>query len=186
MDLIGKMNNIDLKFIFLALILIASPYSYAGTITDVEDVDSFTSSGWKGYSTSWTHDLADQDFTEGTALSGSLAIDFGESYSQSGPTLTVVGYFDFQDDSFLFSPTDQLSVNLGKNSLFSLNLTKELDVTIYTTLGSLDILSSVLTITTSEPTTGTPNVLVSEPSSLALLAFGFVGLAFCRRKIRLG
>ena len=189
-------------FLFASLLAMSS--ATAGIIYDEELVQQ--SVGKFDYA-SWTHEL--EGFTPGTAVSGSLWIDFGQEGRRTEFASIKVGDLDFEDDRLLFRSNDDLFGDLGDNSIEIVNTTSALQVSVFNTgvtrfanfFGfpfpifngdSFWIEKSVLTINTTgefEPSGGEmpqpelpPISSVAEPSTLALLAAGMIGLVLIRRK----
>lgn len=161
--------------------LCVSTASLATVITDVEEIDTYIN--WFE-STSWTHDITDHDFIFGSAVSGTLSIEFrddGDSGWFGGEWATVVvGTIDFQDGTLLYKADSTWAGNLGINSLAALNSTGLLDVTVWSDWGDFEIGNSTLEVVTLDIIPNT-NTAVPEPSTFLLLAVGVVGLGVCRR-----
>jgi len=149
--------------------------SSAGVIVDTIDLNKYVGF-WQNHS--YFHNINDNGFNLGTAISGSLAINvyddnrndcFGFCSDLGEIILYTVEAFDFDTGAITFG---NLNANLGVNALAEINSDGFLDMKISSLFGDFYIGSSVLTINTVE---------VAEPASFALLALGLIGLGFARR-----
>lgn len=152
--------------------------SFAGTIVDVVDLnDQYIGSG---QSISWVHDLNDNGFILGSALSGILSIDLKDDSRTDGAELGWVtvekewnfGDLFFNDDGYA-SVTLDFGTQLSASSLLRLNQNGLLDVTLSSLYGDFRAVDSQLTVKTAS---------VPEPGSLGLLAAGLLGIVAIRRK----
>lgn len=161
------------KLIISASLLIAlslSANSFAGVITDTVTQSAFV--GWFD-SHSYEHDITDDGFDIGTALSGTLEIaisDDGGWFDGGELVLFTVEAFDLDTGGFSFGSA--FSGDLEVNALGALNTDGLLGITISSLWGDFYVENSTLTVTTA----------VSEPASIALLGLGLLGLGFARRK----
>jgi hypothetical protein len=172
---------------FVALVAcVFSVNSFAGLITDVEregvatklDLNIFTSAP---SSVSWTHNILDQGFVLGTALSASLAIEFWDDggFLDGDELASVkVAFFDLQDGEFFLNPTSTWLGELGANTLAELNADGSIGVKVFASWGDFYVGKSTLRVFTADV------VNVPESSSLVLLALGLLGLGVMRKKAR--
>ena len=167
------------SFVFAAACLF-SVNSFAGLITDVESVNKTLDFG---KSVSWTHNILDQGFSLGSALSATLTIEFRDDakdpwYAPFEIALVQLGSFDGKDGGFV-NPTQDWSGALGISSLVKLNADGTLFVKVTSTLGDFVINNSVLNVVTKDVAVNVP-----ESSSLVLFGLGLIGLGLMRRKVR--
>lgn len=170
------MNKLITKAL-LAFALCFSASSFAGVITDTVVQNEFLTT-WTSHT--YSHDINDNGFTLGTALSGTLEISIGDDADSCGWTtlsgceviLFTVEDFDFDTGSVTLSG---LQTNLDVKALAELNADGLLDVTVTSILGDFYVGDSVLTVNTAD---------VPEPSSMALFGLGLLGLGLTRRRIQ--
>jgi hypothetical protein len=167
---------VKLRFLFaiFSVLLLSSFQAFANVITDVEEVNSRV--GWFD-SVSWTHDLSDQAFTLGSAISATLSIEFSDDYDRWWTDIfpeqatIVVGIIDFLDGDLFYHAVSDWSGSLGFNSIAGLNSSGELDVRVQSDVGDFNIGKSTLEVTT-----------VPEPATLLLMGMGLAGLGATRMK----
>jgi hypothetical protein len=163
----------------IALLTIASA-SNAGIITDTVSQNAFVDYCFFGdCSHSYTHNINDDGFTLGSALSGTLAIEIREDgdYLFPGEIIVfVVEEFDFDTGGITFTMGDasaaSFSGELEVNALGALNADGLLDVTVVSILGDFYVGDSVLTVETAD---------IPAPSALLLMSLGLLGLGFARK-----
>jgi hypothetical protein len=172
------MNFQWLKKIAAAATFLLATSAQAGMITDVEAVNktvSFASSK------TWTHNILDQGFVLGSALSASLMIEFRDDkdpwYQPFETALIQIGRFDLQDGGISVEPTVSWTGDLGFSSLIKLNADGTLKVKVTSVLGDFIIGNSILTVITKDA-----EVKVPEPSTIMLFCLGLLGLVAARKK----
>jgi hypothetical protein len=163
-----KMNWLKISCVAIALVF--SAFSQASVITDVESINTKVNM-WEHET--WVHDITDV-FTLGTAVSGTLSIEFWDDSKRDGLELAsiIVGNIDLQDGALIYIPTTDWTGNLGVNSLASLNSSGMLSVDVWSIVGDFYIGNSTLKVITSS---------VPEPSSIILFGLGLLGLGGLRR-----
>ena len=148
----------------------------AALIVDIVEQNEYI--GW-GDSYSYTHNLNDQGFTLGSALSGTLDIqvrDDATGWDELLPEVItfVVGDFDFDTGGISFFANGYSSA-LEFKALGFLNTNGYLDVSVHSIIGDFWLGDSILSVTTAA---------VPGPGVLGLMVIGLAGLGFSRRKNR--
>ena len=152
-----------------AALLSIAGFSNAGVITDTVEQNVYV--GWWDSHT-YSHDITDDGFNLGSAVSGTLSIavsDDRDSWYEFGgeSILFVVEAFDFDTGSFSFG--SGFFGDLEVNALAALNDDGMLEVTVASLWGDFYVGDSVLTVD------------VPAPSTLVLMSLGLLGLGAVRK-----
>lgn len=151
----------------------------AGMIEDTISHDQVIAPWLSGFH--YTHDLNDDGFVLGSALSGTIEIqisddtesyEFGEWFGDLESVVFVIEEFDLDSGGFSFGST--FINDLEVEALAAINADGFLDVSLYGT-GDFYIGDSILKVVTAA---------VPEPGTLGLFALGLAGLGFARRKTK--
>jgi hypothetical protein len=156
----------------IALLALAG-VSQAGFIQDTVTQNEFV--GWWD-SHSYTHDITDDGFDLGSAISATLSIDVSDDggfWDLGEVVVFVVEEFDFDTGSFSFG--SGFFGDLEINALGELNTDGMLDVTVASAWGDFYVGNSVLSVYTQDVTD------VPEPAALLLMSLGLVGVGVARK-----
>jgi hypothetical protein len=161
-------NFLKVKTIGLALGLLFSASSFATVMTDTVSQNTFV--GW-WESVHYQHNLNDNGFVLGSAVSGSLQVavsDDGGRFDLWEVILFTVEDFDFDTGAVTFN--NGFSGDLEINALGQLNTDGYLDVTVTSLFGDFYLGDSTLTVS------------VPAPSTLLIFAIAVVGLVIRRQR----
>jgi hypothetical protein len=164
------MSRSIFKPLVLALGISLGASAGAATITDTITQDQLVRAFG---SHTYTHDITDNGFLLGSALSGSLRIRISDDASDRFDFLpevriVIVDGFDFDTGGITLGDFDK---SLGIRAVGSLNADGKLDVTVQSILGDFRVGESVL------------SVEVPAPGTLGLLGAALAALGFVRRKV---
>lgn len=173
--LIKGLGELMLRTIGLTLVGVVASVSvaHAGLIVDTVEQNQYLST-WQSYS--YSHDLNDNGFVLGSAVSGTLSLDISDDqdnvwWKSFEWTLVTVEDFDFDTGGITLSAND-FNSELELQALASLNADGMLDVTVTSLLGDFYVGNSVLSVITEVP----------EPGTIALIGAGLLGLFAARRR----
>ncbi len=167
-----SMSRSIFKPLVLALGMTFGASAGAATITDTITQDEYVS--YLGSHT-YTHNIMDEGFVSGSAISGSLQISIYDDAKDKWDflpevVLVIVDAFDFDSGGLTFGNFDN---TLGVQALGSLNADGQLQVKVKSLWGDFRVGTSVLSVEVSE---------VPAPGTLGLLGAGLVALGLVRRK----
>ena len=166
------MSRSIFKPLALALGMTFGASAGAATITDTISQDAYVT--FFGSHT-YTHDITDDGFVPGSAISGSLQISIYDDARDRLDflpelVLVIVDSFDFDSGGLTFGAFDN---SLGVQALGSLNADGMLQVTVQSLWGDFRVGESILSVEVSE---------VPVPGTLGLLGAGLAALGLVRRK----
>ncbi len=166
------MSRSIFKPLVLALGMTFGASAGAATITDTITQDAYVS--FLGSHT-YTHDITDDGFVPGSAISGSLQISIYDDARDRFDflpevVLVIVDSFDFDSGGLTFGNFDN---SLGIQALGSLNADGLLQVKVQSLIGDFRVGTSTLSVEVSE---------VPVPGTLGLLGAGLAALGLVRRK----
>jgi hypothetical protein len=166
------MSRSIFKPLALALGMTFGASAGAATITDTISQDAYVT--FFGSHT-YTHDITDDGFVPGSAISGSLQISIYDDARDRLDflpelVLVIVDSFDFDSGGLTFGAFDN---SLGVQALGSLNADGLLQVTVQSLWGDFRVGESILSVEVSE---------VPVPGTLGLLGAGLAALGLARRK----
>jgi hypothetical protein len=166
------MSRSIFKPLALALGMTFGASAGAATITDTISQDAYVT--FFGSHT-YTHDITDDGFVPGSAISGSLQISIYDDARDRFDilpelVLVIVDSFDFDSGGLTFGAFDN---SLGVQALGSLNADGMLQVTVQSLWGDFRVGESILSVEVSE---------VPVPGTLGLLGAGLAALGLARRK----
>jgi hypothetical protein len=166
------MSRSIFKPLALALGMTFGASAGAATITDTITQDAYVT--FFGSHT-YTHDITDDGFVPGSAISGSLQISIYDDARDRFDllpelVLVIVDSFDFDSGGLTFGNFDN---SLGVQALGSLNADGMLQVTVQSLWGDFRVGESILSVEVSE---------VPVPGTLGLLGAGLAALGLARRK----
>ena len=166
------MSRSIFKPLVLALGMTFGASAGAATITDTVTQDAYVS--FLGSHT-YTHNIIDNGFVPGSAISGSLQISIYDDARDRFDilpevVLVIVDSFDFDSGGLTFGNFDN---SLGIQALGSLNADGLLQVKVQSLIGDFRVGTSTLSVEVSE---------VPVPGTLGLLGAGLAALGLVRRK----
>lgn len=159
---------LKIKKACLVLGLLFSTSSFATVITDTVSQNTYV--GWWD-SISYTHDLNDEGFVLGSALTGSLQVDISDDggfLDLWEVILFTVEGFDFDTGAITFN--SGFSGDLEVNALGRLNADGYLDVVVTSLFGDFYVGDSVLTVS------------VPAPSTMLIFGLALAGFAVRRKR----
>ncbi len=166
------MSRSIFKLLVLALGMTFGASAGAATITDTVTQDAYVR--FFGSHT-YTHNIIDDGFVPGSAISGSLQISIYDDTRDRLDilpelVLVIVDSFDFDSGGLTFGNFDN---SLGIQALGSLNADGLLQVKVQSLIGDFRVGNSTLSVEVSE---------VPVPGTLGLLGAGLAALGLVRRK----
>ena len=166
------MSRSIFKPLVLALGMTFGASAGAATITDTIIQEAYVS--FLG-SYTYIHDITDDGFDTGSAISGSLQISIYDDARDRFDllpevVLVIVDSFDFDSGGLTFGNFDN---SLGIQALGSLNADGLLQVKVQSLIGDFRVGNSTLSVEVSE---------VPVPGTLGLLGAGLAALGLVRRK----
>lgn len=166
------MKQVKLIVSVLFFALIASP-AFSNIITDTMNVGEYV--GWGFDSTSYTHNINDDGFILGSALSGTLSIavsDDADKWYEGSYEKILFTVENFDGDTGGITLGTSFYNEVGVTALAALNGDGLLDITITSLFGDFWVGESVLSVMTEVP----------EPATLGLMMIGLLSLVFARRR----